>query len=147
MKQKATLLHCGGLALQEIFYNLPESSTETDPDKTRNAYGSTIKKLDEYFLPRSSKVFERHIFRLIKQEPQENFDKFILRLRNQAAKCDFKNSEENLIDQITEKCILAELRKKILTAGDSFSLEDIIKEANTLETVNRQLGELVDKTA
>ncbi|XP_071568172.1 uncharacterized protein [Temnothorax nylanderi] len=144
-KQRATLLHCGGLALQEIYYNLPGINTETVPDKTTDVYKNTILKLDEYFLPRSSRVFERHVFRLIKQEPQEKFDKFILRLRNQAAKCDFKNLEEHLIDQIAEKCTLSELRKKILTAGDSFSLEDIIKEANTLETVNRQLEEFTGK--
>lgn len=40
---------------------------------------------------------------------------------------------------------MVELRKKILTAGDSFSLEDIIKEANTLETVNRQLEEFTER--
>ncbi|KMQ92700.1 hypothetical protein RF55_7276 [Lasius niger] len=141
-KQKATLLHCGGLTLQEIYYNLPESCTASEKDK--NVYADTIKQLDEYFFPQSSKVYERH-FRLIKQEPQEQFDKFILRLRNQAAKCGFNNIEEHLIDQITEKCTVVELRKKILTAGDSFSLEDIIKEANTLETVNRQLEEFTER--
>lgn len=145
-KQRATLLHCGGLALQEIYYNLPEINTGNVSDNTTEVYKNTVLKLDEYFFPRSSRVFKRHVFRLIKQEPQEKFDQFILRLRNQATKCDFKNLDEYLIDQITEKCTLAELRKKILTKGDSFSLEDIIREANTLETVNKQLEEFTGKT-
>lgn len=94
VKQKATLLHCRGLALQEIYYNLPGSSTETSSEETANVYQNIIKKLDEHFFPQSSNVFKRHLFRLIKQEPQEKFDKFILRLRNQAAKCGFTNVEE-----------------------------------------------------
>ncbi|XP_026746906.1 uncharacterized protein K02A2.6-like [Trichoplusia ni] len=75
----------------------------------------------------------------MKQEESERFETFLVRLRNQADKCKFAAKDENLIDQIVEKGHSAELRKKILSAGDSVTLQQVITIATTLETVNRQL--------
>ncbi|XP_063619061.1 uncharacterized protein LOC134791865 [Cydia splendana] len=139
-KKRATLLHTGGLSLQEIYYNIPGANAETKDKegKAVDVFEIAVKKLDEYFSPKQSYVYERHTFRLIKQEEGEKFDKFLVRLRNQSSKCKFKD-DNNLIDQITEKCRSTELRKKILTLGDAATVDKIITEANTLETVERQL--------
>ncbi|CAH1994743.1 unnamed protein product [Acanthoscelides obtectus] len=139
IKKRASLLHFGGLDLQEVFYNIPGANVE--PAEGVDVFEIAISKLDAYFAPRQSKVFERHIFRLLKQEPDEKFEKFVLRLRKQADKCQFADREGNIIDQITEKCFLPELRKKILKIGDDITLEQVITEANTLEVVNKQLEE------
>lgn len=133
--KKATLLHMGGLSLQEIYYNLPDIEGESG-----DAFAVAVKKLDKYFAPKQSRVFERHLFRLIKQEVGERFDKFLVRLRHQCSKCKFTSPDDHLIDQITEKCESIELRKKILTMGDEVTLDKIISEANSLETVHRQLN-------
>lgn len=140
-KKRANLLHCGGLALQEIYYNLPGAHIDVPlvPDANINVYKTAITKLDEYFSPKQSKVYERHLFRLIKQDNDEKFEKFLVRLRHQSKKCSFINEEEHLIDQITEKCSSIELRKKILTLGDSVTLDKILSEANGIEAVGRQL--------
>nr|CAI5854620.1 unnamed protein product [Callosobruchus analis] len=122
-----------------IYYNLPGANA--DPSEDIDVFEIALQKLDEYFLPKQSLVYERHIFRLIKQGENEKFEKFLMRLRNQADKCKIDNPEEHLIDQITEKCSLVELRKKILTIGDDITLEKIIMEASTLEVVNHQLEE------
>ncbi|XP_063534335.1 uncharacterized protein LOC134744451 isoform X2 [Cydia strobilella] len=139
-KKRATLLHTGGLGLQEIYYNIPGADAEPKDNEGKevDVYEIAVKKLDEYFSPKQSYVYERHTFRLIKQEEGEKFEKFLVRLRNQSSKCKFKD-DDNLIDQITEKCRSAELRKKILTLGDAATVDKIITEANTLETVERQL--------
>lgn len=100
-----------------------------------------ISKLDSYFAPKQSKVYERHTFRLLKQEPDEKFERFLVRLRKQADKCQFADRDENIINQVTEKCYLSELRKKILQIGNEITLDRVIKEANTLEVVNKQLEE------
>ncbi|CAH1972263.1 unnamed protein product [Acanthoscelides obtectus] len=147
-KKRANLLHIGGLGLQEIYYNLPGahiSEQTEDVENPVNVYEIAIRKLDEYFAPKQSKVYERHVFRLIKQEMDEKFEKFLVRLRNQAEKCVFSNTEENIIDQIVEKCSSSDLRKKILTIGDSISLENILAEANALEAVSRQMEEFAEK--
>lgn len=138
-KKRATLLHFGGIELQEIFYNIPDANVQ--PTDGVDVFNVAISKLDAYFLPKQSKIYERHLFRLIKQEPNEKFEKFLVRLRQQADKCQFKDKDEQIIDQITEKCSCNELRKKILQTGDSLTLTNIIFEANTLEAVSRQIEE------
>lgn len=141
-KKRATLLHVGGLGIQEIYYNLPGAhiTPEGEHDIT-DVYKVAIEKLDAYFSPKQSKTYERHLFRLMRQEEGEKFEKFLVRLRNQAEKCKFSNVEENLIDQIAEKCSSADLRKKILASGDAITLDSITNEANALESVSRQMEE------
>nr|XP_026493651.1 uncharacterized protein K02A2.6-like [Vanessa tameamea] len=141
-KKKASLLHFGGLELQEIFYNIPGTSTTDNGD----VFQAAINKLDNYFAPKQSKVYERHLFRLISQDTNEKFEKFLVRLRQQADKCQFNDKEDQIIDQITEKCSSKELRKKILQTGDSITLTTIIAEANALEAVNRQLQDFASGT-
>ncbi|CAH2101296.1 unnamed protein product [Euphydryas editha] len=99
-KKRATLLHFGGSELQEIFYNIPEANASTTDGV--DVFKIAIDKLDAYFTPKQSKVYERHLFRLIKQEPDERFEKFLVRLRQQADKCKFNDKEDQIIDQITD---------------------------------------------
>lgn len=139
VKKRASLLHFGGLDLQEVFYNIPEANIE--PRDGVDVFEMAISKLDSYFAPKQSKIYERHTFRGLKQEPDEKFEKFLVRLREQADKCHFPDRDENIIDQVTEKCYLPELRKKILQIGDEITLNRVITEANTLEIVNKQLEE------
>ncbi|GBP00373.1 hypothetical protein EVAR_939_1 [Eumeta japonica] len=142
VKKKASLLHFGGLDLQEVFYNIPGANIE--PSEGVDVFEVAISKLDSYFAPKQSRVYERHTFRLLKQEPEEKFEKFLVKLRKQADKCQFTDKNGNIIDQITEKCYLPELRKKILRIGDEITLDRVITEANTLELVNKQLEEFKD---
>lgn len=81
-KKRATLLHMGGL--QEVYYNIPGAHVEASAEE--DVYNIAVTKLDEYFSPKQSHVFERHIFRLMSQGPDEKFEKFLVRLRNQAGK-------------------------------------------------------------
>lgn len=144
-KKRATLLHMGGLPLQEIYYNIPGAHVDSSNDPDIDVYQIAVSKLNEYFAPKQSRVYERHIFRLMKQETGEKFEKFLIRLRKQADRCKFSDKDESLIDQITEKCSSVELRKKILQSGDSITLDTIIQDANTLESVTRQLDEFGTK--
>ncbi|XP_046964591.1 uncharacterized protein K02A2.6-like [Vanessa cardui] len=134
LKKRASLLHFGGCELQEIFYSIPGANIN-DGD----LFNIAIQKLDEYFAPKQSKVYERHLFRLLKQETDEKFEKFLVRLRHQASKCQFADQEDHIIDQIVEKGRSDDLRKKILKAGDKITLDEIVIEANVLEAIDRQL--------
>ncbi|CAH2089953.1 unnamed protein product [Euphydryas editha] len=138
-KKRASLLHWGGQELQEILFNIPGGYVTADENV--DVFNVAITKLDEYFAPKQNKRYERHLFRQIKQEENEKFEKYLVRLRQQALKCQFTDVEDNLIDQIIEKCSSDELRKKILRAGETITLTDVITEANTLEVVERQLSD------
>lgn len=76
LKKRAILLHTGGLGLQDIYYNLPGAHVEEGD--SNDVFESAIKILDEYFSPKQSFVYERHVFRLMKQEPDEKFEKFLV---------------------------------------------------------------------
>ncbi|XP_072936215.1 uncharacterized protein [Epargyreus clarus] len=143
-RKRATLLLLGGLGLQEIVYNLPGAYEENSTNESQ-VFKTVIEKLDDYFLPKQNKIYERHLFRQIKQDEGEKFEKFVVKLRNQARKCKFTSPDEHIIDQIVEKCFSLELRKKILTLGDTVTLDKIITEANTLELVTHQLEEYGQK--
>ncbi|XP_045771272.1 uncharacterized protein LOC123871475 isoform X2 [Maniola jurtina] len=136
VKKRATLLHVGGIALQEVYYNIPGAHVE---EEGVDVYEVALKKLDSHFAPKQSRIYERYLFRLMKQEEEEQFERFLLRLRTQAEKCQFYDKEQHIIDQITEKCRQVELRKKILEGGDTITLDEIISKANALEVVARQL--------
>lgn len=140
-KKRASLLHFGGPELQEIYHNIPGADASEG-----DLFNIAIKKLDDYFSPKQSKVYERHLFRLLKQEPEEKFEKFLVRLRQQAKKCQFDKEDEHIIDQITEKCKTDELRKKILKTGDKITLYEIVAEANALEAIERQLVNFGNKS-
>lgn len=74
------------------------------------------------------------------REEGEKFEKCLSRLQNQADKCNFTNKEEQLMDQITDKCALDELRKQILLlSNDDINLNKIIDKAKALENVNHYL--------
>lgn len=137
-QKRASLLHFGGSELQEIFYNIPEANL-TSEDGSIDVFEVAVTKLDEYFAPKQSKRFERHIFRQIKQGAEEKFEKYIVRLRRQVTKCQFNDAEDQIIDQVTEGCYSEGLRKKILKSGDKITLSEIISEANALEAISRQL--------
>lgn len=147
VKKRACLLHTGGMGIQHIYYNLPGAhlDEQDETNKEKNFFEIALQRLDDYFSPKQSKVFERYIFRMMKQNENEKFEEFLLRLRHQAEKCKFPNEEENLLDQITEKCSSKELRKKILTTGDTVTLEEIVKEANALESVKRQMEKFEER--
>lgn len=92
------------------FISLPRAQGDGVQDDI-DVYQIAMEKLDAYFAWKQWKLYERHVLRLIKQ-PNEKFEIFLVRLRAQAAKYAFTNTEENIIEQIVEKCHSSDLRKK-----------------------------------
>lgn len=139
--KRATLLHTAGLGLQEIFYNIP--GAEGSGEVGDKVYEIALQKLDNYFNPIKSKIYERHKFRMIQQEEDEPLDTFISRLKKQGEKCKFNNLNEEIIQQITEKCLNENLKKEILCMSDEdINLEIIIIKGNALQDINKQLKNL-----
>lgn len=64
----------------------------------------------------------------------------MVRLRQQSSKCKLTAVDEQLMDQIIEKCESVELRKIVLTLGDDkISLDKIISVANSLKMVDSKV--------
>lgn len=97
-----------------------------------------LAKLNEFFEPKKNSTYERHMFRALKQEKGEKIGIFAMRLRVQAEKCEFGESlEENIKDQIIEKCLSNKLRRELLKLGDA-SLDKVLKAAKISEAIDEQ---------
>lgn len=140
------MLHCAGQKVQSIYYTLPEEQREIKrgPLSTgyvpfeATEYSDAVAKLDKFFEPKRNTSFERHIFRQMKQKKNERIDTFVMRLREQAERCDFNEQEEESIkDQVTGGCSSNLLRRKILERGER-TLDEILSQARILEVVEKQ---------
>ena len=95
-KQKALLLHCGRMDLQDVFYAL---EAEGDAD----TYAQCVTTLDAHFLPQKNIAFERHLFRQLEQGATETVDQYVCRLREKASTCEFSNIDASIHDQLINK--------------------------------------------
>ena len=93
--------------------------------------------LDAYFKPKANVAFERSQFRSIAQQSNESMDQYITRLRQKAVYCNFTNVEENIRDQVIEKCYSQRLRRKLLEKSD-VSLDNLREIARSLEASESQ---------
>lgn len=104
------LLTRGGRGLQRIYYNLRPVPGEIHPEPPKipfapqetPEYDNAIKRLNNFFVGKRNERVELEVFRSLKQSPDESFNQFILKLRTQAARCDFRDREEKeILQQVT----------------------------------------------
>ncbi|XP_053685705.1 uncharacterized protein K02A2.6-like [Sabethes cyaneus] len=141
------LLHYAGPSVQELFDTLPEvpGINERGPllnvehyTPNMTAYDEAKSKLNDFFLPKENSTYERHLLRQMKPRTGENIDAFTIRLRVQAERCGFGDgAEENIKDQIIEKCESTKLRRELLKQGD-VNLDQVLGIAKIFETVSQQ---------
>lgn len=130
-KHKLLLLFAGE-QVQETADNLNEPVNQPDaqlgaPAPIADVFKSMVDKLDYYFAVRRNVTYERHVFRHMKQDTGEPLEKFAIRLRIQGKKCGYKEQlNENIRDQLIEKCISNDFRCKMLKKKDP-TLEKILQ--------------------
>lgn len=104
------LLSRGGRGLQRIYYNLRPVPDEIHPapavipfaPKEIPEYDNAIKRLNAFFVGKRNERVELEEFCSLKQRTGESFKQFVLRLRAQAARCEFYDREEKeILHQVT----------------------------------------------
>lgn len=146
VKKKNKLLHLGGPQLQEVIYNIPGALVEYDSKADNDVFIVLVTKLDEYFSPKRNSTFERHLYRSLTPCEGEPFNKFLLRLRQQVAKCSFGSTkteiEEICIkDKIIDSWAPLELKKRLLEKEQS--LNEIVEACQIYEQINKQSQSLL----
>lgn len=141
------LLHIAGRKVQELYSTLPvpQSVSQVSRGPLVNQivphlseYEMALAKLNEFFEPKKNSTYERHMFRVLKQEKGEKIGIFAMRLRVQAEKCDFGESiEDNIKDQIIEKCLSTKMRRELLKLGDT-NLDKVLRTAKIAEAIEEQ---------
>nr|CAH7765262.1 unnamed protein product [Callosobruchus chinensis] len=122
--------HYGGVQLQEVAYNLPGAIVDYDEEEDNDVFQNLVDKLSEYFSPKQNSDSERYVFRSPKPEEGENFNKFLLRTRQQARKCSFgstaqKATEIHIKDKLIDSWAPLELKRKLLEKERS--LDEIVE--------------------
>lgn len=104
------MLARGGRGLQRIYYNLRPVPGEIHPEPVKvplapqetPEYDNAVKRLNNFFVGKRNERVELEVFRSMKQSSDESFNHFILKLRTQAARCDFRDREEQeILQQVT----------------------------------------------
>ena len=134
-RKKALLLHYGGEQLSDIFATIAEEEDVT--------YKLARVKLDAYFEPKVNLTYETYNFRMLAQQEGESIDKFVTRLRESAARCQFHDTSREIKDQIVQKCTSERLRRKALREDPS--LEALLRGARAMELSNAQAAIMEDE--
>ena len=124
-------MHCAGEDIQEIV------ETFNDPVDT---YERLVQALDKYFLPKQNKRYERHIFRQCNQKEDESIAQYATRLAILAKTCEFADVQDEIVDQVIEKCRSHKLRKRLLRETE-LDLTKTIKIAQIAEAMEVQSRE------
>ena len=133
-QKKALLLHTAGLDIQDIYFTLEE---EGGSDNYRNATAT----LTKYFKPQANVLYERLCFRETSQLANETVEQFVTRLRQKAKACEFEDAgavEEQIRDQVINKCLSHELRRKLLQKGQALTLQRSREIARAMEESEKQ---------
>lgn len=142
-KLKSIFLAIAGRQLQRIYESLPEDNRETADGE--DDFDNVMRRLDNYFAPKRHDTFERHSFWTQKPIAGETLDKFLLRAKVLATKCQFGTTEKESRDAaVIDKIVMLappELRRKILEKPN-INLDDLTNLVNTHLSIQHQIREL-----
>ncbi|XP_058461511.1 uncharacterized protein LOC131436671 [Malaya genurostris] len=139
------LLTAGGRGLQRIYYNLGLAPDEIYPEPVKipycpqevPEYDNAVKRLRKFFIGKRNDRIELEVFRSLKQGCDETFNNFLLRLRTQAARCDFRDREEKeILQQVTMGACDERVRDKGLESV--MDLDEITSYAVNREILSKQ---------
>lgn len=135
--EKFRALMCfGGPDVRKIIQDVYADEGSILDNRFRAAMGS----LDDYYAPRLSLRYERFKFRQLQFSPNEKLERFVIRLKTQAALCGFgEQTKAMIMDQIVYATKDDKLRAKYLEADTS--LEEMINIGRTYESVSTQVKE------
>ncbi|XP_064475331.1 uncharacterized protein K02A2.6-like [Ornithodoros turicata] len=127
-RKRAMLLHYAGEEVYDIFNTL--SNTGSD-------YDTAVACLKQHFAPKKNVVYERHVFRLARQNPGETLDQFHVRLRKLSTTCEFTDVDKELLSQIIEGTTSQRLRRTALRETD-VTLDKVLATGRSLENAEVQ---------
>ena len=122
VQRRAVLLHSAGEAVQEIFKTLADTGEAKD-------YEKAVKALNDCFIPKVNSTYQNHLFRRMEQQDS-----------------DYNDQAENQIrDQVVQRCKSHELRKKLLEKGEKLTLELLLSTPANHERFQSQLENMEGK--
>ena len=134
-RKRAVFLYYAGPDVHGIYDQLKP----TEPE----AYTSAKARLDSYFEPSVNHTFEVYNFRSLKQLEGETIDKYVVRLKEAAARCGFADRDLEIKHQIVYSCQSKKVRRKALQEDPT--LGNLMKYARSLEKSSKQANIIENK--
>lgn len=104
MPKKTLLLRNTGIEVQELHEMLNDPGLMKEfKEGTATNFEKVVHTLNAYFVTKLSEPYERHVFRSMAQQERDS-QPSIARLRKQAQKCNYVNSDFDIRDQVIDKC-------------------------------------------
>ena len=135
-KVKALRIY-GGERVRDLVDSLPEPEIEGD------AFDKTMAKLNAFFLPKKNTDVLVARFRKMRQNDHETIMQYYARLRPEAAKCEFHDTELEIKWHLQETVRNRRFAKK--SVRDRYSLEKLLEEAQADEEANANELEMTTK--
>lgn len=154
-KKINTLLALGGADLEELYNLTPKTEMENEIEEFPNApwlkkpYTWAIERLDKHFQMGCNTQLEMTIFSEMKQNENETFEQYLVRLKKQSEYCNFgNNNEAQLIHQLNRSARLQRVRTKALEPEMSLqrlsayaAQQEVIEKNKTVEYPNSESTE------
>ena len=108
-----------------------------------DVYQECVRTLNAYFDVEENVADERHVLRQLKQEPGEDVDSFVLRLKKETRHCGYSAEDLDAAvgDQLLEKVSSRELRTKLFVVP-TIQLQEAITKARAWEAARRQAANI-----
>ena len=113
-------------------------NTFTLSDADAKKHTKVVKAFEQYCSPRKNIVFERFTFWQCTQAEDENVDQFVTRLKRIAKRCEFKDEEDMLYDEMVFELKDDSVKERLLTRGN-LKLKEAIDIARVVEASKRQV--------
>ncbi len=147
----AGLLHLAGSTIVDIYSTLETNpkkahATEKEADNVTakmvdgdaDTFQQVCDKLTNHFNPKRSRMYEVHMFRLLRQNPEESVLSFVTRLRTAAKYCEFHSVDFEIASSVLSNGSSDWLTKKALAGEKGPTLESIMKLASSNELSTNQ---------
>lgn len=122
----------GGSYLIRLLKTLPDVGVHVSAQRL-NAYQLAVKKLKDHFEEETNVFIERGKFREMRQLAREQTKEFVFRLREQAERCGFSNTEEQVYEQLVQGMADGKAKRAALLKPSTVAA--IVKEANLNESI------------
>lgn len=116
---------------------------EDDSESTKPS--EIWERFERHLAPKVNHRLARYQLQQLKQTQEESIDDFMTRCRNQATKCKFRDVtevEERLIEQLIIGSKHKKVQERLLSKGDSLTLDEAMDVCRTYEATLTQMGQL-----
>ena len=119
-----------------------QNSFTWNNEEDKGNHNQVIEKFENFFMPKKNIVLERFRFNNISQRHQKDFDRFITKVKNQAASCECGALKDQLIcDRVVVGIKNKNVQHRLVKEKD-MDLEEVMNIAKTSEVTKLQVQQL-----